>query len=100
MVISTRGKEEIIQSMKEYADTRLKLDLLFFWNRYPYARFSSGVIAHALDYRRKVDVEEALQWLVEAQLVEKDTGQGVPVYFLTTDHERRQRVLVLSAPLN
>ena len=100
MVIVTRGKEDLIQSVREYADTRLKLDLLFFWNRHPYAKFSSGIIADALDYQRKVDVEEALQWLVEAQLVEKDTSQGVPVYFLTTDHENRQRVLVLSTSLN
>ncbi|MFC1924707.1 hypothetical protein ACFLXA_05035 [Chloroflexota bacterium] len=79
-----------------HTGTRLKSDLLFFWSRYPHAKFTSGVIAGALDCSRKVDVEEALNALVTAEITEKHTKQGLPFYCLTTDPEKREPILRLS----
>jgi len=99
MVIEAREKNEMIQFVKEHADTGLKLDLLSFWSRYPYAKFTSGIIARALDCtrNRRVDIKEALESFVKAELIEKHTRQGLPFYCLTADPEKRQRVLNLSA---
>lgn len=83
----------MIQFVRELADTGLKLDLLLFWNKYPYAKFTSGIIAHALDCSRRMDIEEALESLVKAKLVEKHTQRGLLFYCLTTDPEKRQWVL-------
>ena len=49
------------QFTKKHASTQVKTDLLFFWSRYPHAKFTLGAIAGALDGARKVDVEEALE---------------------------------------
>ena len=84
------------QFINKYADTRLKTDLLFFWNRYPYAKFTAGVIAHAVSCVRKADVEEALEGLAIDDLIEKHTQQGQLFYCLTTDPEKREPVLKLS----
>ena len=92
--------EMVTQFINKHASnhtgTRLKSDLLFFWSRYPHAKFTSGVIAGALDCARKVDVEEALNALVTAEITEKHTKQGLPFYCLTTDPEKREPILRLS----
>lgn len=80
-----------------HAGTQLKSDLLYFWSRYPNAKFTLGVIAGALDRARKVDVEEALDALVTAEITEKHTQRGLPFYCLTTDPEKREPILRLSA---
>ena len=100
MIFGARCKKDLIQSLGEYADTRLKRDLLFFWNKYPYAKFAPAIIAHALGCNRRVEMEEALEALVKDELVEKDTRLTLPVYCLTADREKRQRVLALSARSN
>ncbi len=87
----------VTQFVNEYANTGLKLELLFFWNKYPYAKFTSGIIARALACNRRVDIEEALESFVKARLIEKHTRQGLPFYCLTADPEKRQWVLSLSA---
>jgi hypothetical protein len=92
----TESPQEVTQFVNQYGNTELKRDLLRFWNRYPYAKFTSGIIAHAL-HNRKVDIEEALESLVKATLIEKHTRQGLLFYCLTADPERRQWILSLSA---
>ena len=87
----------ITQFINKHANTQLKTDLLFFWNRYPYAKFTAGVIAHAVSCVRKADVEEALENLATDELIEKHTQQGQLFYCLTTDPEKREPVLKLSA---
>jgi hypothetical protein len=90
-------REMIPQFINNHADTQLKTDLLFFWNRYPYANFTAGVIARAVNCVRKADVEEALEVLVTDELIEKHTHQGQPFYCLTADPEKREPILRLSA---
>ncbi len=97
MEIETREETEVTQFVNEHGNTGLKLDLLFFWSKYPYAKFTSGIIARALDCKRKMDIEEALESFVKASLIEKHTRQGLPFYCLTADPEKRQWVLSVSA---
>lgn len=91
------GSQEIREFVSEQVNTGLKLDLLFFWASYPYASFTSGIIARALDCKRKMDMEESLESFVKAGLVEKYSRQGRPFYHLTADPEKRQWVLSISA---
>ena len=90
---------DLSQFVREHADTRLKHDLLFFWRKYPYARFTSGIVARAVDRNRRIDVEEALERFVQAELLEKHTQQGLPFYRLTTvDSSKRECILNLPTP--
>jgi hypothetical protein len=97
MEIETEERNKVTQFVNEHANSGLKLDLLFFWRKYPYAKFTSGIIARALDCKRKVDIEEALESFVKASLIERHTRQGLPFYCLTADPEKRQCVLSLPA---
>lgn len=95
MTIEAEEKNEIKQLMKQHADTGLKLELLFFWNKYPYAKFTSGIIARALGSTRRVEVEEALEAFAEAELIEKHVQRGLPFYCLATAPEKREPILRL-----
>jgi hypothetical protein len=89
--------EEMREFVSDQVNTGLKLDLLFFWSEYRYAKFTSGIIAHALHCNRRVDIEDALESFVKVGLVEKHVRQeGLPMYCLTADPEKRQWVLSLS----
>jgi hypothetical protein len=87
----------MIQFFKQYADTWLKFDLLLFWCKHPYAKFTSGTIARTLDRKRRVEVEEALDCFVHQEIVEKHTQQGLPFYGLTADPDKRRFVLNIPA---
>lgn len=91
VVIETKGNN-MPQFLQDHADTGLKLDLLRFWRKYPYAKFTCGIIARAVDCRRRVDVEEALECFVRAELLEEHTRQGLRLYCLTNDPLKRQGV--------
>jgi len=99
---SEESKEgnRMIQFFKQYADTWLKFDLLLFWNRHPYAKFTSSTIARTLDRRRRAEVEEALDCFVHQKIVEKHNGQGLPFYGLTDDPARRRFILNIPAYRN
>ena len=83
--------------VNSHADTQLKMDILFFWNKHPNAKFSLGAIARTLDCARRVDIEEALEALVSAEFLDKHTQQGLPFYCLSTDSQKREPILGLSA---
>jgi hypothetical protein len=90
----------VVEFVRQHANTWLKLDLLCFWGKYPYARFSVGIIARALGCKRRVDVEEALDSLLRDNLVERHTNNGLPFYCLTRDPAKRECVLNLPAYRN
>lgn len=96
MVMGTIDKSEVMQLVKKHADTGLKLDLLYFWNKHPYAKFTSGIITRIVDSKRRLDVEEALEALADAEIVEKHVQRGLPFYCLTTSPEKREPVLQLT----
>lgn len=98
MVTETLAPTNFEQGFNKHIDTGLKRDVLDFWRKYPYAKFTCGIIARAVDTRRRVDVEEVLESLVQAELVDKQVRQGMPYYSLTAEPTRRQ--CVLSMPAN
>lgn len=85
------------QAAADHADTGLKLDLLRFWSKYPYARFTPAIVTRALDPSRKTDVSQALESFVKAHLLEKHVQQGLPFYCLTEEPSMRQWVLNMAA---
>jgi len=80
-----------------HADAGLKLDLLRFWSRYPYARFTPAIVTRALDPNRRTDISQALENFVKAHLLEKRIQQGLPFYCLTQDPSMRQWVFNMAA---
>jgi len=90
-------KNRVIEFARQHANTWLKLDLLYFWSKYPYAKFTVGIIARALGCKRRVDVEEALDSFVKDNVVDKHTDKGLPLYSLTGDASKRECVLKMPA---
>ena len=87
------NKNKVIEFARQHANTWLKLDLLYFWSRYPYAKFTAGAISRALGCKRRTDVEEALDSFVKASLLDKLTDRALPFYCLTADVSKRECVL-------
>jgi hypothetical protein len=100
MSAETDSRNGISEFARSHANTWLKLDLLYFWSKYPYAKFTAGIITRALGGRRRVDVEEALDSFVKDNLVDKHTDKGLPFYSLTSDASKRECVLKMPAYKN
>ncbi len=100
MSAESENQNKVIEFAKEHANTWLKLDILYFWSKYPYAKFTVGIIARSLSCKRRGDVEEALDTFVRDNLVEKHTEKGQPFYCLTADPGRRECILNLPAYRN
>ena len=90
-------KNRVLEFTRKHANTWLKLDLLYFWSKYPYAKFTIGIITRALGCKRRVDVEEALDSFVKDNLVDKHTDKGLLFYSLTSDASKRECVLKMPA---
>jgi hypothetical protein len=97
MSVEIDNKSRVLEFARQHANTWLKLDLLYFWSNYPYAKFTVGIIARALGCKRRVDVEEALDSFVKDNLVDKHTDKGMPFYSLTSDARKREYVLNIPA---
>ncbi|NQT47920.1 MAG: hypothetical protein HQ578_02970 [Chloroflexi bacterium] len=96
--MTTAAREvDVVQLVKTHADTWLKFDLLLFWSKYPEAKFTCGIVSRAVRCRRRLDVEEALDYLAGANLLEKHSREGLLLYCLTKDPRRRQCVIDLPA---
>ena len=85
------------QFVNSHADSQLKIDLLFFWNRHPNAKFTLGAIARSLDCGRRDDLEEAMEALVASDFLEIHDQKGQPFYCLSSDSKKREPILGLSA---
>jgi hypothetical protein len=90
-------KNRVLDFARKHADTWLKLDLLCFWSKYPYAKLTVGIIARALSCKRRVDVEEALDSFVNESLVDRRADNGLLFYSLTSDADKRDCVLNMPA---
>ena len=100
MAITAKApREEMMEFIGQHIDSPTKLELLLFWSKYRYSKFTSGVIAQALACNR-ADMEEALESFIKAEVVEKHIWQGLPFYSLTTNRDKRQGVLSLWERLN
>lgn len=86
--------ERLEQFLVENVGSRLESAILSFWSRHPYTAFSQPVIMYALD-SNKLDIQQALESLMSRGLLQRHTANGVAMYSLTADDERRSLVLEL-----
>ena len=96
MVTQEAAIDKLSQFIKEYDGDQCSLELLLFLGRHPHTRFSRLVIVHALDARR-VDIDRALQHLINKGLVVMHAENGVPLYSLTEDESLRSLAIGLSS---
>jgi hypothetical protein len=89
-------EERLYRFLQEHGDNRVKRELLLFWGMHPNARFDRRAVCYALDCN-KLDAEMALGTMVDEGLLDKDTCNGVTLYLLTAEEERRRAVLELAA---
>lgn len=89
-------QEELYRFLEEHGNNRVKRELLNFWGRHPDARFSRYAICFALDCG-KLEAEKALRAMVDAGLVDNHKNNGLTLYSLTKNEEKRRRVLELAA---
>ncbi len=89
-------EESLICFLQKQGDNRVKRGLLLFWGMHPSAKFDGKGICYALDYS-KLDTERALSTMVEEGLLGKHTSNGVILYSLTTDEEKRRPILELAS---
>jgi len=92
MVIQT----EVYRFLQEYGDSRVKRELLLFWGMHPNARFDRRAICYALDCN-KLEAEKALRSMVDEGLLLEARSNGLTLYQLTANDERRHSVLELAA---
>jgi hypothetical protein len=94
--LSVSTEEELYHFLEEHGTNRVKRELLAFWGRHSDAKFSRRVICYALDCS-KLEAEGALRAMVDAGLVDNHTNNGLTLYSLTENEERRRLVLELAA---
>jgi len=93
LTVSTQ--EELYRFLEEHGNSRVKRELLAFWGRHPNAKFSRYAICFALDCG-KLEANSALRALVDAGLVDNHTNNGLTLYSLTENEEKRRLVLELA----
>jgi hypothetical protein len=94
--LSVSIEELLYRFLEEHGDNQVKRDLLAFLGRHPNAKFARYIICRVLDYG-KLEVGRALRALVDARIVDDHTNNGLTLYSLTTDEEKRRPVLELAA---
>lgn len=78
-------------SLMQPRDNFIERDLYLFWGMHPRAKFSKPIISYVLDCNKR-ELEILLQTMVEAGLVETNIQNGVTLYSLTTNEEKRRLI--------
>ena len=89
-------EESLYRFLEEHGNNRVKRELLLFWGMHPNAKFSRFAICYAVD-SNKLDMKMALRDMVEAKLLDTHIYNGVTLYSLTTNEDRRRPLLALAA---
>jgi hypothetical protein len=88
-------EESLYQFLKEHGNNWVKRELLLFWGMHPNTKYDRNVICYALDCS-KLDAESALSYMVEEGLLDNRISNGVTLYSLTTNEDRRRPLLALA----
>ena len=94
--LSVSTEEVLYRFLEQHGNDRVQRELLAFLGRHPNAKFARFVICRALDYG-KLEVDSALRALLDAGLVDNNANNGLTLYSLTTNEEKRRPVLELAA---
>jgi hypothetical protein len=81
--------------LQKYGDSWVKRELLLFWIMHPNTRFSRKAIGYSLT-SNNLDVEGSLKIMVEEGLIDESVSNGVTLYSLTLNEERRRLILELA----
>jgi len=96
VTLNVSTEKQLSRFLGKYADNRLKIELLAFWCRHPNAKFARSAIYCASDWD-KLDMDRALQDMVEMGLVDTQAHNSLRLYWLTTNEERRRPVMELAS---
>ncbi|MFC2042521.1 hypothetical protein ACFLTV_03445 [Chloroflexota bacterium] len=88
-------EEKLYRFLKEHGDNRVKRELLAFWSKHPCAKISRRVICDIL-HCTKLEAEVSLRHMVEEGLLDKHITNGITLYTLTKNEEKRRSVLKLA----
>ncbi len=89
-------EESLYRFLEEHGNSQVRKELLLFWGMHPNAKFSGFAICYAVDCN-KLDTKRALKDMVEAGLLDTHIYNGVSLYSLTKNEERRRPVLELAS---
>jgi len=95
-ILSVSTEEDLYRFLEEHGTNPVKREFLAFLGRHPDAKFSRRVIRYALD-RSKLKVEGVLRAMVEEGLLDKHISNGVTLYSLTRNEEKRRPILELAS---
>jgi hypothetical protein len=84
-------------SVERQGSNRLKREVMLFWGMHPNGKFDRATICYALDYNN-LDIDRELVALVQAGLVDIEIHDGVPLYSLTTNEEKRRPIVEWASP--
>jgi hypothetical protein len=85
------------QLMNKFVSSRCSVGLLRFFAAHPNGRFSKLAIVHAIDEAgSRLEVEQAMEKMVEENLLKTSTDNGICFYMLTKEETLRRLVLNLS----
>jgi hypothetical protein len=87
--------DSIFCFLQKYGDNWIKREFLFFWISHPNTKFSKKAIGYNLT-SSNLDVEATLNTMVEEGLINKNISNGVALYSLTLNQERRRLITELA----
>lgn len=95
VTLNARIEENLYHFLEKHGNNQVKRELLLFWGMHPNAKFSRLAICCATD-SNKLDVKTALGAMVEEGLLDAHIHNGVTLYSLTTNDEKRRPLLELA----
>ena len=81
--------------LQKFGDNWVKRELLLFWIMHPNTRFSRKAIGYSLT-SSNLDLEGTLRTMVDEGLIDRHISNGVTLYSLTSNKERRQLIMKLA----
>ena len=82
------------QLMKKFESNRCCVGLLRFFAAHPNGRFSKLAVVHAIDEAgSRLEIEQALEQMVEESILKTSTDNGNCFYSLTKEETSRRMVL-------
>jgi hypothetical protein len=70
---------------------------LLFWGLHCNGKFDDLTISYALDYPPQ-DIERELLALIETRVVDRYVEEGITLYSLTSDEEKRRPIVEWARP--
>ena len=75
---------------------RLKNNIVHFWRRHPYAKFTEDCIYYAMGYSKN-EIVESLEDFVVAGILDVTTKHKTNFYSLTVDEDKRDLIQAFTA---